>query len=229
MVGMYQPRSSWERYVLDPSPDFSEHVLSEGCLVFVFGSDFFPRLEWGNFLTGLNVSHVLFRDSFGHFFNEGIYGLGDIDALVAYMKSKKNDFKTTITLGTSLGSWAALKFGKLAEVDKVIAISPFTGCGEQVYDDFPHDCWKYIEHDHNVMPITDLKPMYAADPIPYIYAFVTDGEGPNPTIVDRTMAERVRAHEITLIPGHTHGAHDGHPGVASVVRSEGHIKRIIFG
>ncbi len=229
ILGGARPSTTWERSVGDTSSDFSEFVLSDGVFVFVFGSDHFPRFEWGNFLTSLNASHALFRDSFEHWWNDGVHGLGDQNALIEYMKSKKRDYHTTMTLGTSKGSWAALKFGKLAEVDKVIAISPFTGCGEQVYQDFPPDCWKYLEHDHGVIPIDDLKPLYAADPIPHVHVYLTDGEGPNPTIVDRTMAERVRAHEITLIPGHTHGAHDSHPGVASVVRGEGHIKRIIFG
>jgi len=44
-----------------------------------------------------------------------------------------------------------------------------------------------------------------------------------------TKILRECAHEITLISGHTHGAWGNNPGVASVVRSSGAIRRIIFG
>jgi len=207
----------WKRGPDDDTPDFAEFELSGDSLVFAFAAELFPRLEWGNFLTSLNLSHILFRDS-GYNWYSDMYGIGGVKQVVEYMQAKRQKYSKLLTLGLSKGSWAALKFGKLAQVDRVIAISPNTGVGKNVWMDFPPE-WHYrLVHDHDVLLIDDLKPLYASDPIPYIHAYISDGDGCE---LDRTMAERVRAHEITCIPGYTHGLSTG---VAFAIRDNGILR-----
>jgi len=203
--------------------DFEEVIFnSSGLFVFAFASETW-NFEWGNFLSSIGVSHALFKDRFDLWYRDGVYGFGDAAALVGYMKSKRKSFGPMITLGLSKGSWAALKFGKLAEVDRVIAISVNSGCGKSL-DEFPPRWHHRLEYSELS---ADLKPLYEVGKNPYVHAYVSDGNG-LPTEapeIDRIMAQRINADKITFIPGYTHG---GENNLARGIRNNGILKQEIL-
>jgi hypothetical protein len=202
--------------------DFEEHLEGNGPLVFAFASENHggPFFEWGNFLQRLGVPHVLIRDSSDRWYSGGIAGLGDQKTVARYMRLLALNHETSIALGLSKGAYASLKFGKLAPVSRIIAMSPVTGVGDTAYPDFaPH--WHHRIVPSSEFNIEDLKPLYENGPRPEIKIFIGDGDG---TELDRTMAERLGIRDITLVSGYDHG---GQNSVAKAMRDNGMLEGLI--
>ncbi len=198
--------------------DFETHLEEhrKGPMVFAFASE--NRFEWGTYLDGINVPHVMFRDGSDQWYAYGCEGLGNITSMVSYITLLRVNFPC-IALGLSKGAYAALKFAKLAKISRVIAICPVTGCGDYVKDDFPQHWWHRIEHIRP-FPIEDLKPLYSNGFIPRVKAFISDGDG---TELDRRMCERIGVTDIELVPGFSHS------NLARGMRDNGMVDRFING
>ena len=102
------------------------------------------HFEWANALMGLGVAHVLMRDARMHWYQQGVDGIGDIDAVAAYVRSLKDRYDRVISIGVSMGGFGALLFGILADVE-VVAINPQTvvdiGCDLRPQDRRWADSW----------------------------------------------------------------------------------------
>ena len=182
--------------------DFEEHLepTRKGPLVFAFASENDHRFEWGHYLDKIHVPHVMFKDGSDQWYAYGCAGIGDMDAIVKYLR-KFVTFRDCMALGLSKGAYAALKFASLAKIPRVLALCPVTGCGDYVKCDFPPNWWHRIEHIRP-FPIEDLKPLYTNGGfVPIVKAFISDGDG---TELDRQMCERVGITDIILIPGFSH-------------------------
>lgn len=181
--------------------DYVPHLgTATGVCVVAFASGA-SRFEWGRYLGGLGVSHVLMRDTTERWYQGGVRGIGDKAAVVSYVNDLTWHFDRVITLGLSSGSYAAMMFGQLARVDGVIAISPITGKGEALKDDFASKWWPRIEHGPEHPPVPDLKPLFAKGWEPQILAFVSDGEGAE---LDAQMIRRIGGSSVNFIPGFSH-------------------------
>lgn len=178
------------------------------------------RFEWGGLLTRMAVPHVLMRDTTELWYQGGVRGIGDKAAVVSYVNDLTWRFDHVVTLGLSSGSYAALMFGQLARVDGVIAISPITGKGDALKDDFASQWWPRIEHGPEHPPVPDLKPLFARGLEPQVYAFVSDGEG---TELDQQMALRIGIDAVNVIPGFSHAL------LARHMRDAGMIADLIRG
>lgn len=177
--------------------DYQEHLFPAPACVVAFSST--ARFEWGRTLAGLNLPHVLMRDSTERWYADGVPGLGDNAAVCRYLEGLT--YVKVATLGLSAGAYAALRYGLLGKVDAVIAISPVTGAGPSVIAEFPS--WAHrLQHDHDRFVIDDLKQLYFNSiQKPRVHAYFSDGPG---TELDYGMAARLDLEEITFIPGYSH-------------------------
>lgn len=189
--------------------DVLEHLgQTKGCVVsFASGGgdcgDGLPHFEFGRTLRGIGLSYVLLRDSRERWYLDGVEGIGDEASVAAYIGLLGSRYDRLLTVGLSSGAFAALKFGWLARVDEVIAMSPLTAIGTVAVAEFGPD-WAHrvnLPPEYGLGESLDVAPFYTAADRPYVRAFVSDGEG---TELDRRMAERIGSDEITLIPGCSH-------------------------
>jgi hypothetical protein len=187
-----------------PELDYQEvRVPSQTC-VLAFASGGNDRFEWGPTLRAMGVSHVLFRDLTKHDYLQGVQGIGGPEAMRDYIEHLMGVYPRVLCMGLSSGSYGALLYGELAQVDELIMISPLTTAPEG--------------------GVADLKPRIPEDgPTPRSRAFYSDGEGTHGFISDRDMALRVGIWDVTLVPGVSHSA------LARLMRDNGMIRKLIVG
>lgn len=178
-----------------PVSDFFEHVLpgAERTIVAFAGG---PQnvFQFGRTLNRINASYVLLRDTSQRYYVDGVLGIGGRDQMIAYLRALPN----VTTIGVSSGSYAALLYGQIALVQRMLAISPLTG---RDVDDFDPK-WHSQIVDPNQPDIPDLRQFFLpGGPVPVTTAFVSDGEA---TELDRQMATRIAIPHIVTIRGYAH-------------------------
>ena len=89
-----------------------------------------PLFEFKKFLQKSVDCHFIYlKDTKQAWYQRGVVGIGDtIPEVVQSLKNiiKNINYSKIITLGSSMGGYAALLFGKLLEVDKILAFVPQT-------------------------------------------------------------------------------------------------------
>ena len=91
--------------------------------------DFYGRLKKLEQASGRHLNKILVRDSGNSWYHRSIAGLGDhpddtvetLRALIAAIKPSK-----VVTIGQSMGAYAAVMFGLLLDVQQVIAFGPLS-------------------------------------------------------------------------------------------------------
>jgi pimeloyl-ACP methyl ester carboxylesterase len=86
--------------------------------------DFFGRVRKLEQRLGLPFNRVMLRDSHHAWYQRGVTGLGDsVDAVVASLRAFIADMRPSkiITVGQSMGAYAAAMIGMLLDADQVIA------------------------------------------------------------------------------------------------------------
>lgn len=189
-----------------------EHFNGNDRLVVAFSSR--PnRFEWGGTLFRLGVDHVLMADETEQWWRFGVSPIGDIWDVVSYIERLMCRYRTTKTLGLSSGSYAALLYGHLAVVDACVAVSPITGKGDAVKDDFAPEWHHRIEHGPEHPSVVDLKTVFRGAPFCDVVAFVSDGPS---TELDERMCNRIGVFP-KKVPGHSHA------GLARALRDSGEL------
>lgn len=69
-------------------------------------------------------SALMLRDRSNLWYQQGIEGAPSIEAVVSLIQSEGRDYDRTVLIGASMGGYAALLLGCLADVDAVVAIAP---------------------------------------------------------------------------------------------------------
>lgn len=190
------------------------------------GGDFsegVPHFEFGRSLAAMNLSYVLFRDSTHCNCHHGVKEIGDRNAVAWFVKSLKQRYPRIVTLGLSSGSYGALLYGQLAEVDECIALSPYT-----LFPPHPETGEYWCPPDLTQWDLPsppppgeyDLERFFPNGPIPRTRTFLSDGDG---TGLDRNMAERIGIWDITLVPGTSHA------GLGKLMRDNGMLKHLLAG
>lgn len=188
--------------------------------VFAFASGDCTKFEWQGTLDRLEVDYILFRDHTDRWYTQGVAGIGILGIVVNYIRLVSFQYNRCFTLGLSKGAYAALKYGYLAKIKEIIAISPVTGLSYETYSDFDPRWHHRLEHVRTDYKIEDLKPLFrshAHEPI--VHAFISDGDGAE---LDYKMCTRIGV-EPTLIPGYSHEA------LGAAVRDRGLVEEIIWG
>ncbi len=102
-------------------------------LVIVFGSVLgnglnIAPIEFQKYLNqNFNIHYIFIKDRYQVWYSNGIFGIGNsIDECIPKLKNIINNinYSKIITCGASMGAYGALIFGKLLNVDQILAFSP---------------------------------------------------------------------------------------------------------
>ena len=88
-----------------------------------------PRYEFVNFLNKhyKDASTLFFLDKHMTWYHDGIDDITtDMDGTIAYLRDKIQNYDTVVFIGSSAGGYAAVLFGALLDVSKVIVFKPQT-------------------------------------------------------------------------------------------------------
>ncbi|MGI4846672.1 MAG: alpha/beta hydrolase family protein [Janthinobacterium lividum] len=91
--------------------------------------DFFGRLRKLEETLGTQFNRIMLRDRHHAWYQRGVFGLGDsVDAVAAALRPIIATMRPSkiITIGQSMGAYAAVLFGMLLDADKVIAYGPLS-------------------------------------------------------------------------------------------------------
>jgi hypothetical protein len=194
--------------------DVLEHLIGTGPLIVAFASEDMKQFQWGRALSRLGVPHVLVRDSLRRWYQDGAFPHAGRDTLVSYIRGFRLRGHRVITLGASAGAYGALMYGKLAEVDRIIAVSPVTG----IYgEDFP-ERWRHrFVRSPGDPEVEDLRGLFAQGSWVETAAYATDGPDCE---LDGYMADRIGVPTV-VIPGYDHAT------LARGMRDNGTIERLL--
>lgn len=152
------------------------------------------RLSWGHFeflksFYGKEYNLFFARDRAHRWYQEGSLGLGDTpqavaDAIATHLAPVARS--RSIALGNSMGGYAAILFGLLLKLDKVVAFAPQTFIGAELRKQHHDDRWddeiSAIAH----MGYPDLLPLVEATPNTRIAIYFSKDSA-----LDRLHAERL--------------------------------------
>lgn len=91
--------------------------------------DFVGRLNKIEGLYGKPFNKIFLRDRYSQWYQRGVYGLGDcIDEVAAALKIEIEAIRPSfiVTIGQSMGGYAALVFGALLGAHKIISFAPLS-------------------------------------------------------------------------------------------------------
>lgn len=115
-----------------------DHVVPGELLVITFGFvswdkrpdfDFYGRLKKLEQFSGRHINKILVRDSGNSWYHRAISGLGaHPDETAASLRALIRDIRPSkvVTIGQSMGAYAALMYGLLLEAEQVIAFGPLS-------------------------------------------------------------------------------------------------------
>lgn len=170
-------------------------------------------LEWGRTFEALGVAYVLMRDRHLCWYQRGVEGVGDINAVASYVRALRSSYRRVIATGISMGGYAALMFGALGNTTEIVALSPQT----RLFDD---DRWdRHFEaYVHPVMTHRSLAPLLAE----YTGRARIFVGGSDPCI-DRDMmhAGGVKAESVTIIQEADHSS------VGTWLRDSGFFRHLV--
>jgi predicted esterase YcpF (UPF0227 family) len=120
-------------------------IISFGGMAHQFG--LIPPFEFMNFLN----THFKDVDMYRKHYHKGINGISiDIDSTVNYLKDQVQKYKNVIFIGVSSGGYAAILFGSLVKVTKVIAFAPQTIVRRDGYDK------RYVDLKEHIMMLVSI-------------------------------------------------------------------------
>lgn len=86
-----------------------------------------PPFEFLRSLSSQGCDAIFLRDFSQAWYQFGVDGVaGDVPGLAQWLRARRPGYLRTVALGNSMGGYAALLFGRLAEFDVVIAFNPQT-------------------------------------------------------------------------------------------------------
>ena len=145
-----KPVETIDDYLIDSNDVRKPLIIAFGGLS---GNIFQPVFEFKNFLQKNVDCHFIFvKDTNQCWYHKGAIGLGNnIENVTQNLKNiiKKINYSKVVTIGGSMGGFAALLFGSLLNVDGIISFSAQTFIDKEnrrLYDD---DRWsKQIKYVH---------------------------------------------------------------------------------
>lgn len=172
-----------------------------------------PPFEWARTFADLGCATVLMRDRHLCWFQRGVEGVGDIDAVASYVRGLRHGYERVITVGISMGGYAALLFGALGEATDIIAMSPQT----VLHDD---DRWdghwqKYVAPICKYVSLRRVMEDYQGR------ARIFVGSADKHTDRDMIHAGQVKAESVTIIRSVDHS------GVGPWLRDTGFFQELV--
>lgn len=86
-----------------------------------------PPFEFLRSLSAQGCDAIFLRDSSQAWYQLGIDGVAsDVIGLACWLRTRRRGYRRTVAIGNSMGGFAALLFGWLAEFDVTLAFNPQT-------------------------------------------------------------------------------------------------------
>lgn len=103
-----------------------------------------PTFVFRRFLAGYaHIDKLFLRDLTASWYLRGLSGVSDgVEGTVAYLGQQTSGYRRTVFLGTSAGAMAAILYGELIGVDKVLAFAPTTVVGERKLTELQDHRWE---------------------------------------------------------------------------------------
>ena len=204
---------------------------SADVLLFVFGGIKngigMPFFEFNNFLKQYkNLSKVFIRDINQAWYHKGLTGISEeIATTLDYIKqiTKEKTYTKIIFIGNSAGGYAALLFGNLLNINKVIAFAPQTFINRKnrlLYQDFR---WKkqiraIYDYKNSTPAYYDLKKVLKNNSNTQNTIYFDSNDK-----LDKVNAQRLSSLENTNIIDLKLGKHN----LIKAIRDNGLLKKII--
>lgn len=186
------------------SPGSTQTVISFAGLALVPGMP--PREFWRS-LSGFDVNVLLAKDFKQCWYQQGLLGLAGTVAETTELlrRAVPEGQTTTATLGSSAGGYAAILFGVLMGVDKIVAFGPQTLLNSRVFAKFENAQSVFADLVREGRDYLDLVEVIKANPgfagkIRIYYSQSNE--------VDREAAERLAVFDFVEVlphPGEAHG------------------------
>lgn len=167
----------------------------------------------------LGCATVLMRDRHLAWYQCGVEGVGDIDAVATRVARLKLKYPRVITTGISMGGYAALLFGLLGGADEIVAMSPQT-CIDLDGSIVPGDA-RWRAHWRNHMPQILYPDLSVVGWTPSRMRIFIGDVGDPDCGFDRIHADRMEGAEITVLPGCTHTT------VGRALRDSGFFRELV--
>ena len=122
-----------------------------------------PRsFEWCDLLAGLPCGRLYLRDTSQLWFQHGALGAGTTpEELTSFIVTVAKG-RPILTLGSSMGGFAALLYGALAGARSVLAVSPQTSIHPATRPVTEHRYLEVMDAAHAEGPFPDVLPLYLA-------------------------------------------------------------------
>jgi hypothetical protein len=86
-----------------------------------------PVFEFYNSIKDINCDKIFLRDFHQSWYQKGVDdNINNIDKLIVFLSNETNTYKKVCFLGNSMGGYAALLFGNILKVNKILAFAPQT-------------------------------------------------------------------------------------------------------
>jgi len=183
-----------------------------------------PLFEFKTFLQkNIDCHFIYMRDSNQSWYHNGVLGLGDtIDELKQNIIKiiETINYSKIITIGSSMGGFASLLFGRFINVDGIISFSPQTfidKCNRSIYNDSRwtnqiKKLYSNVDEVHGDL----LKLDFDGIKVYIIYG--------NKDELDKIHSERMRIKKNIIV-----SSYDGNHNVVRTLRDDGTLVKIING
>ncbi|MBT4391258.1 MAG: hypothetical protein HOD35_01210 [Euryarchaeota archaeon] len=214
----YKPVETEEDYLVDSNDEIKPLIIAFGG---ISGGIYQPVFEFKNFLQKNVDCHFIFvKDTNQCWYHKGAIGLGNnIENVTQNLKNiiKKINYSKVVTIGGSMGGFAALLFGIQLNVDGIIAFSPQTFIDKdnrKLHDD---DRWSkqinYVQKNFNriYFDLSDL--VFNNIKVYSIYG--------KEDRLDKIHSERLKSKGINI------SCYSGGHNVVKTIRDNGELIKII--
>jgi ribosomal protein L16 Arg81 hydroxylase len=167
--------------------------------------DFFGRSQKVEVASGQHLNRILLRDFGNAWYQRGVHGLGDsVDEVVDHLQKIIHHIAPSrvITVGQSMGAYAAILFGHLLEVDQVLAFGSLSSMDSQQAESIGDRRWlsvmQDLEGDRPAASYLDLLKLPDRTNPPKIDLFY--GKSPDPETPGPINLDHIHAGKIAQLP-----------------------------
>ena len=213
-----KPVETEEDYLIDSNDEIKPLIIAFGG---ISGGIYQPVFEFKNFLQKTVDCHFIFvKDTNQCWYHKGAIGLGnDIETVSHNLKNIINtiNYSKVVTIGGSMGGFAALLFGSLLNVDGIISFSPQTFIDKESRKLHGDDRWskqlKYVHKNFNriFFDLSNLK-------FNNIKVYSIYGKEDR---LDKIHSEKLRSKGINI------SSYSGGHNVVKTIRDNGELIKII--
>jgi len=203
------------------STNSSETVISFGGLMTRLGM---PPKEFMKSFIDKNINILFLKDFQQCWYQRGLLGISnDVEETVEYIRGELPlNQKYVCTVGTSAGGYAAILFGVLLGVDKVIAFGPQTIVNKNIFN-------RFKSADSREQDLSSLWGTRFLDLIQVLESTEYNGEihvhfaEDHPK--DRKAAERISSFPTVRLHSHPSGSHN----IAGWLKRNGKLDEVLAG